>query len=42
MDDTSEVKVLASSAYNFRIELVIKVGKIDIPYYENAEDTQFL
>ena len=31
MDDTSEVKVLASSAYNFRIELVKKVGKDDIP-----------
>jgi hypothetical protein len=32
MDDTSDVKVLASSAYNFRIELVKKVGKDDIPY----------
>ena len=31
MDDTSEVKVIAASAYNFRIELVIKVGKEDIP-----------
>ena len=27
MDDTSEVKVIAASAYNFRIELVKKVGK---------------
>ena len=31
MDDTSDVQVLASSAYNFRIELVKKVGKNDIP-----------
>ena len=31
MDDTSEVKVIAASAYNFRIELVKKVGKEDIP-----------
>ena len=31
MDDTSEVKVIAASAYNFRIELVKKVGKDDIP-----------
>ena len=29
MDDTSDVKVLASSAYNFRIELVRKIGKDD-------------
>ena len=26
MDDASEVKVIAASAYNFRIELVKKVG----------------
>ena len=31
MDDTSVVKVIAASAYNFRIELVKKVGKDDIP-----------
>ena len=31
MDDKSDVKVIASSAYNFRIELVKKVGKDDIP-----------
>ena len=31
MDDASEVKVIAASAYNFRIELVKKVGKDDIP-----------
>ena len=31
MDDTSEVKVIAASAFNFRIELVKKVGKNDIP-----------
>jgi len=31
MDDTSEVKVIAASAYNFRIELVKKIGKDDIP-----------
>ena len=31
MDDTSDVKVIAASAYNFRIELVKKVGKDDIP-----------
>ncbi|SVC31064.1 uncharacterized protein METZ01_LOCUS283918 [marine metagenome] len=31
MDDTSEVQVIAASAYNFRIELVKKVGKEDIP-----------
>jgi len=31
MDDTSDVKVIAASAYNFRIELVQKVGKDDIP-----------
>ena len=32
MDDKSEVKVIAASAYNFRIELVKKVGKDDIPF----------
>ena len=31
MDDKSDVKVIAASAYNFRIELVKKVGKDDIP-----------
>jgi len=31
MDDASEVKIIAASAYNFRIELVKKVGKDDIP-----------
>ena len=31
MDDTSDVQVIAASAYNFRIELVKKVGKDDIP-----------
>jgi len=31
MDDESEVNVIAASAYNFRIELVKKVGKLDIP-----------
>ncbi len=31
MDDKSEVQIIASSAYNFRIELVKKVGKDDIP-----------
>ena len=31
MDNVSEVKVIAASAYNFRIELVKKVGKDDIP-----------
>ena len=31
MDDKSEVIVIASSVYNFRIELVKKVGKDDIP-----------
>ena len=31
MDDKSDVKVIASSAYNFHIELVKKVGKDDIP-----------
>ena len=31
IDDTSDVKVIASSAFNFRIELVSKVGKEDIP-----------
>tara|TARA_B100001146_G_C16092306_1_gene395593 strand:- start:248 stop:814 length:567 start_codon:yes stop_codon:yes gene_type:complete len=31
MDDASDVKVIAASAYNFRIELVKKVGKDDIP-----------
>ena len=28
MDNTSDVKVLASSAYSFRIELVKKIGKV--------------
>ena len=31
MDEKSEVKVIAASAHNFRIELVKKVGKDDIP-----------
>ena len=31
MDEKSEVKVIAASAFNFRIELVKKVGKDDIP-----------
>ena len=31
MDDKSEVKIIAASAFNFRIELVKKVGKDDIP-----------
>ena len=31
MDDTSDVKVIASSAYDFRIELVTRVGKDDVP-----------
>ena len=31
MDDASDVKVIASSAYHFRIELVKRVGKDDIP-----------
>ena len=31
MDDKSDVKIIAASAYNFRIELVKKVGKDDIP-----------
>ena len=31
MDDKSDIKVIASSAYNFRIELVKKVGKDDVP-----------
>ena len=31
MDDNSDVKIIAASAYNFRIELVKKVGKDDIP-----------
>ena len=30
MDDMSDVKVIAASAYHFRIELVKKVGKNDI------------
>ena len=30
MDDKSDIKVIAASAYNFRIELVKKVGKDDI------------
>ena len=28
--DTSEVKIIASSAYNFRIELIINLGKNDL------------
>tara|TARA_B100001029_G_C15059951_1_gene457534 strand:- start:2355 stop:2921 length:567 start_codon:yes stop_codon:yes gene_type:complete len=31
MDDKSDVKVIAASAHQFRIELVKKVGKDDIP-----------
>ncbi len=28
--DTSEVKIIASAAYNFRIELIINLGKDDL------------
>ena len=30
IDDKSDIKVIAASAYNFRIELVRKIGKDDI------------